>query len=1049
MSSALDLLQSQIPWLHARLREAGLASLTDVAVVDRRLGTRLTTAETGLETVRTTYSTKDYVEQKKTEAITAAFGQSQAGWESALTLYASKEYALALKAEALSAATEYTDGQVSEISKVFATKDFVEATKTTTVEAAVKDATKNIRALVTQNLSAYASKDYVESTITSVVVAQIGDLEASIEEETAARVASDGRLSAKWSLTATAGDVVTGLELVSAIEGAGRTVSRFRVQADKFELRSSSDGTAGVAPFDVDLGTGIVSLNTALVVNGTPLSLIRNNALVPPLNYIGAFATAPDPASHPTNSVYRNTTDGNTYVRTSISTWALYLEKGQVGAAGSAIYATITAPSQVFKAPASGVYTPSSITLTAALVGATATAYSWDFWNGSTWINLTGEVSATLVVSNSSFTGSRTFRAAVTHSGGTEYDEYTLVKLIDGVGAYNAILTNQSVSVGFSALDAPLTGELGVSGGALGKGFTDVIAFSGTTALTATASSSPGAGFFYISLGTQTDGTFFKYDNDTVHCTAIAAGKGSAQCVINVNCEGTVIPLRFSVSKAKAGSDGSPGTPGSAAVSVDVTAPSQVFKSVDGVTYTPSTLTLSAFLTNASPSTYFWEYWTGSAWTPAGSTSSTLVVSNSAFTGARTYRCGVTWSTGGPYYDSITLAKLTDGVNGSSPYQAILTNEAHTIGYDPNENPYAGELGPPGTGKAWTDVLAFKGTTALTAVSSSPTTGQFSAAIAAFLDGTFVKHDFDTFYANAMVPGKFSGYLDIAINCEGVTTITKRFSIAKSKSGANGERGSKQFYRVISGSSWSNTEAEAAVVASGFTKVLLDQVTLSNPAAGYAETRYWAGPTSLDWLEITAVINGNLLVNGAIGAEKLSSSFVLATKVDIGTGPLRTQIDSTNGARIGNLTINGFFNPSIPSQYQQQVSIPGRFSMDLFGGFVGSSVTLKDSASTYFYQLAHDGLGASLTANSSDRLRLERLGTLWNTPNGFRVGGTFFAAGASEMATVSATRLQKPSPDGYGPVMWTGTNEISFKWVGTGLKVKIDGTEFSVTLGPP
>ena len=55
---------------------------------------------------------------------------------------------------------------------------------------------------------------------------------------------------------------------------------------------------------------------------------------------------------------------------------------------------------------------------------------------------------------------------------------------------------------------------------------------------------------------------------------------------------------------------------------------------------------------------------------------------------------------------------------------------------------------------------------------------------------------------------------------------------------------------MISGSSWSNTEAEAAVAASGFTKVLLDQVTLSNPAAGYAETRYWAGPTSLDWLEM-------------------------------------------------------------------------------------------------------------------------------------------------------------------------------------------------------
>ena len=80
--------------------------------------------------------------------------------------------------------------------------------------------------------------------------------------------------------------------------------------------------------------------------------------------------------------------------------------------------------------------------------------------------------------------------------GGTEYDEYTLVKLIDGVGDLQRDPDQPvGLSVGFSALDAPLTGELGVRRRAW-EGFTDVIAFSGTTALTAT-SSLAGRGFLH------------------------------------------------------------------------------------------------------------------------------------------------------------------------------------------------------------------------------------------------------------------------------------------------------------------------------------------------------------------------------------------------------------------------------------------------------------------------------------------------------------------------------------------------------------------------
>ena len=195
------------------------------------------------------------------------------------------------------------------------------------------------------------------------------------------------------------------------------------------------------------------------------------------------------------------------------------------------------------------------------------------------------------------------------------------------------------------------------------------------------------------------------------------------------------------------------------------------------------------------------------------------------------------------------------------------------------------------------------------------------------------------------------------------------------------------------------------------------------------------------------MINGNLLVNGAIGAEKLSlPSFSLRKStsapdrfgprlIDARTGPNRQPDDQR------------IFQPQHPVS---SINSRSRFragSRWTFSGFVGSSVTLKDSASTYFYQLAHDGLGASLTANSSDRLRLERLGTLWNTPNGFRVGGTLYAAGARRDGDRKVPPACRNRLDGIRPCH-VDRDQRNLVQVGRDRsQVKIDGTEFSSNLG--
>lgn len=82
--------------------------------------------------------------------------------------------------------------------------------------------------------------------------------------------------------------------------------------------------------------------------------------------------------------------------------------------------------------------------------------------------------------------------------------------------------------------------------------------------------------------------------------------------------------------------------------------------------------------------------------------------------------------------------------------------------------------------------------------------------------------------------------------------------------GSPGTRGSKQFYTT--GTSWSDTTANNAITSAGFTKVTLDSVTISGGT--FAQTRYWDGSA---WIQVSTVLDGNLLVNGSVAADKIDS----------------------------------------------------------------------------------------------------------------------------------------------------------------------------------
>lgn len=110
----------------------------------------------------------------------------------------------------------------------------------------------------------------------------------------------------------------------------------------------------------------------------------------------------------------------------------------------------------------------------------------------------------------------------------------------------------------------------------------------------------------------------------------------------------------------------------SIAKTVDITAPSQVFKYGPGYTGTPtpSSIVLTATPRNFTPTSYQWQYLNGSTWTNiSGATSSTYSIApgNTTLfpsgTNVRTFRCICNGDE--KLSDSFTIAKLADGATGS------------------------------------------------------------------------------------------------------------------------------------------------------------------------------------------------------------------------------------------------------------------------------------------------------------------------------------------------------------------------------------------------
>ena len=206
-------------------------------------------------------------------------------------------------------------------------------------------------------------------------------------------------IEASWNVKFDLDGYVVGAGL--GVEGKGGTyTSQFLVRADRFAIGSPT--TPDVFPFIVDTvnGSNVIAMNGQVYIGATTADEIAANASVPAINYIGAFATAPTTTLLKKNAVYKNTTDGNSYVLLENGgAWGLYIEKGADGVAGARGSVTRYA---------SGSYWSDSTALSAvggsAVIGDTVTISDGSsfaqtrYWGGSAWLSPGVVIDGNLIV---------------------------------------------------------------------------------------------------------------------------------------------------------------------------------------------------------------------------------------------------------------------------------------------------------------------------------------------------------------------------------------------------------------------------------------------------------------------------------------------------------------------------------------------------------------------------------------------------------------------------------------------------------------------------
>ena len=337
---------------------------------------------------------------------------------------------------------------------------------------------------------------------------------------------------------------------------------------------------------------------------------------------------------------------------------------------------------QVFKYLA-GASIPENetIILSATLFGG-LTTYTWEYWNGSSWVALSGTntgSSYSLAYNNAAW-GAETFLRIRCLSDNGKYDEITISKLFDAEGGqttFVALLSNPTHNV---------PSDFDGANRVFSDSGTIISAYEGATQLEyVTGTGFPGTNSQFTVERIDFTGGVASADpitKDVLNAvvpsiTAMTGDTGSILFAIKITTGTGANVTTYATQTfalAKGGVDGAP--PKYVVVNGE-----QVFKFLPGQSIPEQTSIILNAELYGDLTVYAWEYWDGATWTALSGTNNTaiytLAYNNAAWGTIDTLRVRC-WSAT-DIYDELTIVKLYDAVGGQSAFNATLSNETHTL----------------------------------------------------------------------------------------------------------------------------------------------------------------------------------------------------------------------------------------------------------------------------------------------------------------------------------------------------------------------------------
>jgi hypothetical protein len=364
---------------------------------------------------------------------------------------------------------------------------------------------------------------------------------------------------------------------------------------------------------------------------------------------------------------------------------------------------------------------------------------------------------------------------------------------------------------------------------------------------------------------------------------------------------GATLDKVYNIAKSKTGAAGSAGAAGAAGADGNKTAIAYLYQWSGGTPSGPNSSSTFTWAT-VSNGTYTGSNGWGTAfpanpfiaggrlWVAAKAISDVASASSTSvsWTGVTPYA----WSENGA--DGSAGAPGSPGSPGSSGIDAIvgmLTNEAVVFPADSAGavTSYAGNV---------TELKIFSGITDVTTLGWT-----FSKVDSSGVSSTLSANQITL---NSISAGTAAGYVDITAAQFGYASITKRYYVSKASAGATGStgatgaagstgaagiRGSIQVSALISGSSWSDSSANAAISAAGYgSPQTLDLCVLYNAAGSYSETRVYSSGA---WTVYAARVDGNLVVLGSITTDKLVANAATVAAASGTSSTLDTFTSST------------------------------------------------------------------------------------------------------------------------------------------------------------